>query len=451
MDSSGTSGPRPERVFLALALSVGVWLAVVTPPHDAPDEPRHLQRVWLLSEGRIVLPGSAPGEGGAVPASLFGLHPEYRGGTLSCRHRPDEILTTLGTSLAPKRISDAIPTPILYGPAGYVAPALVVAPARWLGLGAGGLFYLARLANLAAWVLLCSFAIALTPSHRWTLVTAALLPMSLFEASTISADAMTNALGLVLLALTLRLAAPGTERSRRQQQIGFVVLVALLGLGKPGYSLLGLLSLGIPPERLGGGWRYCRFVLVVIAVGIAVPAVWWMMSQPEGAVPFPRADPAAQLAGIVREPGRFVSAVGLTLAERAGDYARGAVGVLGRLDVGLPDMVYAGYGILLVAVAVAGDRSSPRLPAATRWVAAGVAVLGVCTIAALLYVSATPLAAGRVLGIQGRYFLPFVPLVLVALPPLFDIRPFHRWLVVFASGLGLVLTSGAVWLRYYGE
>ena len=99
---------------------------------------------------------------------------------------------------------------------------------------------------------------------------------------------------------------------------------------------------------------------------------------------------------------------------------------------------------------VADDREAPRLPASTRAVLAGVGLLGVLAIPALLYVSATPLGAGRVIGIQGRYFLPFLPLALVALPVVFDGGAARRWGILCASGTGLVLTMVAIWNRYYG-
>ena len=433
-----------------MAIAAGTCLALWTPPHDAPDEPRHLQRVWLLSQGSLGLPGPGPGEGGAVPESLYALHPRYERGTVSCRHDPQEILTALRTPLAPERRRDHIRTPILYGPAGYLFPALVVAPARGLGASAGGLFYLARLANLAAWVALCSVAIAIAPARRWALVAVSLLPMSLFEASTISADAATNGLALVLLAWTVRLSSSGAGPVAERERYGYVALVALLGLAKPGYSLLALLALGVPAARLGGARRRWGFVSLALLAGVVVPLGWGWASQLAGPFPFPRADPPGQLEGIFREPGRFVSAVGLTLVDRAADFARSAVGVMGRLDVRLPPFAYAAYGVLLVVASVAEDREAPRLPASTRAVLAGVGLLGVLAIPALLYVSATPLGAGRVIGIQGRYFLPFLPLALVALPVVFDGGAARRWGILCASGAGLVLTMVAIWNRYYG-
>ena len=293
-------GPRPERAFFVLALSVGVWLALVTPPHDAPDEPRHLQRVWLLSEGRLALPGPGPGQGGAVPSSLFALHPVYRGGTLACRHRLEDIPDLVRSPLDPAHRTDTIRTPILYGPVGYLAPAAWIAPASWFEMDAGAVFYLARLANLGAWCLLCGLAIAIAPARRGLLATVALLPMSVFEAATISADAATNGLALVLLALTLRMATGSGAVQGRWERPAFIAVVGLLGLTQPGYTLLALLALGVPSRYFGGLPGRRRFAAIAVAVAVVVPAAWWLGVQLAGPFPFPRADPAAQAANSIR-------------------------------------------------------------------------------------------------------------------------------------------------------
>jgi uncharacterized membrane protein len=441
--------PRAEHAFAAVALLFGIAVAFVTPPFDSPDEPRHLQRAWLLSQGRIALPGAAPSSGGAVPESLMRLHPPYTRGTNACRHRPAELWATLATPLEPERTSDEIRTPILYGPIGYLPQALALAPARWLGAGAGSLLYVARLANLAAFVGLCALAVACAPARRLVLASAALLPMSLFEASTVSADAMTNALALLLLALVLRTASRGRDRVRAWELAGIIGLICLLGLGKPGYSLLALLVVAIPAECFGDVTRRRWVVAVAMAAGLIVPAAWWAAVQHTGPFPYPGADPAAQLAGLLRAPWQLAGAVAATLGERALDFARATIGVLGRLDVVLPPAAYLGWSGLLLAVSGVDGARSPRLDARSRVSIAVVGAAGAVAISALLYISATPPGASRVVGIQGRYFLAFVPLALVGLPVLREVGEAARWWIPACWVLGHGLTLHALWTRYY--
>lgn len=442
--------PRVAHAFAALALAFGTLWLLATPPFDAPDEPRHLQRAWLLSQGRIAVPGSARGTGGAIPASLTRLHPPYTYGTSGCRHRSEELLARLAIPLALERTSDEIRTPILYGPIGYLPQALALAPARWLGVTAGGVLYIARLANLITWTGLCALAIGCAPARRWALASAALLPMSLFEASTVSGDAVTNALALLLLALVLRGASSASQRATRWELAAILGVVALLGLGKPGYSLLALLTLAIGTHRFERAGQRRSFVAAALALGVVVPGAWWASVQQAGPFPYPNADPVEQLAGLGRAPWRLLEVIATSLGERAFDYVRGTIGVLGRLDVMLPSAAYLGYGLLLAVVALTDRSGAPRLARRARAVVGLVAVVGAAAIVALLYVSATPPGAARVTAVQGRYFLPFVPLGLVALPTLREFRPAAGWWLVVGWGAGLAATSYAIWLRYYG-
>jgi uncharacterized membrane protein len=386
-----------------------------------------------------------------MPESLIRLHAPYTGGTSGCRHRREELMSVLAAPLAPDQRVDEIRTPILYGPIGYLPPALALVPARALGASAGELFYLARFANLVAWMAICMLAISLAPVGRWALATTALLPMSLFEAATVSGDAMTNALALLLLALSLRAAAPAAGAIERRDLAAIVGLVVLLGLGKPGYTLLALLVFAIPADRFSSVGERRSFVAAAIGAALAAPAGWWMVVQAAGPFPYPKADPAAQLAGIAVAPWRLLSVVGLSLGERAADYARGAIGVLGRLDVLLPSFVYAGYGLLLATVATTDDRRAAQLAPRTRATLGLVAVTGIAAITALLYVSASSPGAPRVAGIQGRYFLPFVAVAVVALPARRALGTWAGWVIAGACSAGLVTTSLALWARYYAQ
>jgi len=447
---------EPQTAFVVLALVFGVAMVVATPPLDAPDEPRHLQRAWLLSEGRVLVPGAQRGEGGAFPVSLTRLHVPYTRGTSGCRHETDELRRWLHVPLEPGRRMDEIRTPIPYGPVGYLAQAAVMALGRGLGLGAGALFYLARFANLLAATAITAFAIGIAPSRRWTLVAVALLPMALFEASTLSSDAITNALSLCLLALVLRAtAAPESASSvlpvlSRRERVALLGVIVLLGLGKLGYSLLALCVLAIPAARFADLREQRVFVLLALVLGAAVPLAWWASVFAMGPFPYPGADPPAQLTGLLHAPWRLVPVVAASLATGAVDYGLELIGVLGRLDVVLPMWIYAGYAGLVVVVALADTDTAPALSRRARAVLAATATLGCLVVFVLLYVGASAPGAARVTGIQGRYFLPFLAVAAAAAPRMRSIGLRGSWLVAGWCAVGLAASLLAIGNRYYG-
>ncbi len=79
----------------------------------------------------------------------------------------------------------------------------------------------------------------------------ALMPMSVYLAASLSADAMTLGLSLMVIALTLNLALGG-ERPGRRSWLALGVLLVLLSLSKHGYLGLALLFIMVPGKQFAG-------------------------------------------------------------------------------------------------------------------------------------------------------------------------------------------------------
>ncbi len=124
---------------------------------------------------------------------------------------------------------------------------------------------------------------------------------------------------------------------------------------------------------------------------------------------------AAQLGVILSDPIAYVRALGSSIAERSPVYALQIVGRFGWNAILLPLGAYLLAGVMLAAAVLSG--SGVRVGAGQRlwWlaVAGGTALL----IETAMYLTGTPLGADYVQGTQGRYFLPLLPLVLLAMMP----------------------------------
>jgi drug/metabolite transporter (DMT)-like permease len=144
------------------------------------------------------------------------------------------------------------------------------------------------------------------------------------------------------------------------------------------------------------------------------------------------------------------------MREEAGTKAREAIGVLGRLDLSLPGWLY-GLWAAALAAAVLGDMlpedrgGGPRVQETLLIVAIGVACLFATYLA--LYLSWTLVGAERIEGVQGRYLLPLLALLGLALPLLRVPRATALRagcaLVVTAAGLVSIATVPALAVRAY--
>ena len=102
------------------------------------------------------------------------------------------------------------------------------------------MLYMGRVANLIAYLLLAAAAVRLMPIQKWTMAMVALMPMSVYLAASLSADAMTIGLSLLVVALTLNLAL-GSERPDRRSLLALGFLLVLLALSKQAYLGLAVL------------------------------------------------------------------------------------------------------------------------------------------------------------------------------------------------------------------
>ena len=146
--------------------------------------------------------------------------------------------------------------------------------AEALGLPPLALLYAGRAANLLVGVLLVFAAIRLAPAHHYVLLLLGLMPMTMFQAAGLTADSLTNALGLFFCAVILReCAAQGALRPRRALALG--VLAALVGITKQVYWPAVAATAAIPARRFASPRRRAA-TLAAIAAGSLVPvALWW--------------------------------------------------------------------------------------------------------------------------------------------------------------------------------
>ncbi len=243
---------RLHWLFAALALVLGVLYAFVLPPLQTPDEHVHFFRAYDMSDGHLVAVTDA-----AIPdqlrqlARLFPPRVE-----LQRRITPAELvaLATAPPSEEPRVFIGYTPLS-LYPFLPYLPPAMTMRAARWLHAPALDLVYLGRLANLGVYIGIVCIAVSLIPDFKLLLCALALMPMTLHQAASLSADSISIAVAFLFCAYVLRLAYEEGPISRTQlwTLAGIVAAVCLCKF----IVYLVILVILIPKtrftERLGVG------------------------------------------------------------------------------------------------------------------------------------------------------------------------------------------------------
>lgn len=310
-----------------------------------------------------------------------------------------------------------------------LAPALGVLLAKAIGLNGYWTYMLGMLFNLLYGALLIIFSVRITPVGKKVFMAVALLPMTLHLLGSHSYDVGTLGLAFLLTAFILR-------AMHRKEKIGIKELLCigitgcLLAPCKTVYSLIILLVALIPGERFSSRNKGIVTKAILIALPFAVIA---LLQLPGILVMFGIIQPAAEavaqsgaedvvqtyvLGDLLSDPGFAVSLFLNTFFVKGWEYLLTFVGsALGWLQGNLiaPEYVTAMLLVLVGLSAVPSPEDRGVLPVKARVFMLVVFVVAMLAIMLALCLDHTPNTFAFIEGVQGRYFLPLAPLLLLAL------------------------------------
>lgn len=423
-------------VMSALAAVVSI---VLTPPFQTPDAFTQFDRAVQISRGHLVGAVAHSHAGGYLPAGVLVAERPFR----ALPHRYRVKVSARDYQRAAKGIwtrstvfvSFAATTE--YPPVAYLPAASALVAARLSGLSVLASYYALEFVNVAVFITLVAWSLTQLQFGQATIVAAvAMLPMETALAASPSTDGLLFGLSCVYVALTCRrythysvsgaglpkarphragLSRPSFFGRRSAELTAAALVLAAIGGAKPPYLLLFFLA-GLPGVW-NRDWSVAgRDTLWTAIVGIAPVGLWYLVgAKLQGAYAGAPVGSSirGQLTFLVSHLTSLGTIVPGTLHSFGAYYFMTFVGDLGWLDTPLSAVVYVcaaiALGVLALTLLTEATIDTPGLLLVTGTVVATVAAVFLA-----LYLDWTPVGAGAVFGVQGRYFLPLVPPAVVA-------------------------------------
>ncbi len=320
----------------------------------------------------------------------------------------------------------------------YTPQAVGITLGRLLSFGQVLTIYLGRFFNLLFFALCGYGAVRLAPFGKMAFFGASLLPMTLELVSSLSYDGVAIGLGMLFSAYVMYLIyEKDTIGPRELAALG--ILLAALAPCKMVYIPLAAMCFLIPQEKFGSKKKFfiaAGVVAVCMVAGILLINLDKMSSylaETEGTVGWAGDVAGYSFSYILGNPIQTVLILANTLVRQAPTYLYSMMGgSLGWLQYEVDAVLILfllGWTALTVLTVGATDRkgldrdlipSSGQADAMVMPLGHRIVSLILCfgtVIATLLIMmmSWTPLGSPVVEGVQGRYFLPILPLGLVAL------------------------------------
>ncbi|AVQ95977.1 DUF2142 domain-containing protein [Ethanoligenens harbinense] len=453
---------RYERLFAWLALVFGLLFVFLIPPMSAPDETNHFTRAFLLAHGQLfpMVDASQKAVGTVTPDLPLFLRTWNASTSAPGSHVSFQTVAGLFTAAA----SPQMPSAVVDYPYPYLSFFLYIPQALGIVLGEAlfGLFrmsahyniYLqllfARMANLGFYIGAISLVIRITPFFKRTLTILMLMPMAVFIASSCSYDVFLYSFCLLYLAYVLKCAYDPTVTEIKGRQLFVLILLQFcILLGKYVYFPLLLLIFLIPREKFHSQPK--RKILLATALPSAVCLTVWLLAYKISTLGM-AADPYAnvyreQAQFVLFHPVQYAAMLLDNLYRYRQDWVTGFVGLFGWLNAPLPLPFVLFYVVLLIVSAMLEVVINRTF--LSRRMLAFVSVMCYILVATAEYIVWTPsLGNGTVgqlniIGVQGRYFIPFAFPILLLLANKWAYRTYtfgrmdmalHRVAVFIISG-----------------
>jgi uncharacterized membrane protein len=413
---------KPEYFYAALSLVFGIILAVLVPFGGNSDETPHYYRVqqiahggaWAseedINEGVWLDRGEADvinrvdptvwREGGRLPFNTFVKY-----------QQTGEKIRVKGF------ISAAV-----YSPVAYVPQVAAVWVARVVDLPLNLEVLLMRVLGVVAQTAIIFLAIRLLPRGKWFLAIFALLPTMVVQSAAISADAMTNSVVILFICMALAVAVAGAKN--RRLLLALVGCSVFLALVKAPYFLLIAL---MPLLLIANKDLRRRNPLIVLVGGTILAlsiALGWTVFV--GNVPIwapAGVDMGGQLAYSLSNPLTPITAfINSILSGYGGglEFSRHMT----LLGMFMWDTTPLSPYVMALSVVTVGFATMARDSREVtrkvwqqvwkwRWYGVLLVTGSVVAISGILYLKYTPVGLKDIQGVQGRYFLPLIPLAVL--------------------------------------
>ena len=379
---------------------------ILTPPFKVADEPGHLHRAIEVSNG--VLWNKTPAKISETDKLFF---------------------SDLNYSRNFENVGKDFHFQSGYSPVMYIFSAIGI-KIGWIFKNTDLMFYLARLFNLFAWLALIYAAIKFTPVFKWQFMFFALLPMSIFEGMSVSADSFVNAFSLLFFAYMFKLIYEAKERLSLKELSLYGIFAVISSL------LKGCLVYPVFLLLLAKDKRKYFITGIVLALSVLIGGLWAFNNH---IVLGTDAMPYECKMFLITEPFRYFLLAVKTMILSSIYWFKGLIGILGTTDVRYPLGVYVITGVVSLSSFFL-IQAEKKISIKSRVLAAGLIFLFFMIMLTTLFITWNNPLRGKICGFQGRYIISVLPLffLLLARNSKFKYETYYKLLLLIFLGILLI-------------
>ena len=405
---------KVENIFLIISLIIGTFFIITMPTFKNHDEYYHWLKAYEVSKGHLMTPIKENIQGSTMPNSVAEILPndwvtmDY-----------SELKERLKVPIEKEKQGILNPeTAALYSFIPYLPQAIGIAIGRVLTDSIYLITYFGRIANMLVAIGLLYFAIKIMPFGKKLLMIPAMIPIALEGFTSLSPDAITISVSFLFIAYVFNLAFGNKEKIDIKDKLMLLILSIIIALSKIVYLPLVGLILIIPKEKFKNEENKNKAIDFIIIAGIAIILnLIWLKISSRYLANFREGDSRIQVLLALKHPIEYIQKLVYTVNLYGNRYIMSLFGA----ELGWGELVkihsiipYAFLG-MYVFTAITDNEIKDKLKKYQKiWIYLVILAI-VLLIFTSLYVQWTTVGEKTILGVQGRYFLPIIPLIFILL------------------------------------
>ena len=405
--------------YLPLALLMGFVFQSVVVVHGVPDEPWHMDTAYKLSNNLLFVDDvDEPGylmkrQCDVVMSDMLANGVESNSYYQLLNHTFEIPENKRLVKVAYTDSSNIVPDYI------FLPTAIGISVGRLLGLSAMLTLQLGRMCNLVAFVLLTWLAIRKIPYGKNVLGAIGMLPIALQQGASASYDAMINGIIFLFIATCLQLLEK--QRYKKKDIVLIFVLIVLIAMVKGGVYLpivllimlvLGKFNIVARIKSIDKKWIISSIGLIILLI----IAMAWKFLPIASAIMVREVNDADKnalysLMYLLERPLNGVYLYWNTFLESGAGHLSGMLGgKLGWHDIQM-SWIFIAINLISLLLLVNVEQDQYIGDIKRR-----ISILAICAVSIFLIMlsmlfACTTLSDSRIVGLQGRYYLPMAPLL----------------------------------------
>ncbi len=412
-----------HRIYFPIALVMGMVFMMMLPAFQVPDEILHSGTAYRISNSIMGVENTDD----LNYLNMREADAEYPKLTRNVtREQREKVWDSLFEKTDNIKIVKASFPSMKTFPVQYIVPALGISLGRVMGSSGSTVFFLGRLFNLLFFVCLITLAIKIIPVGKNVMFMIALLPITIQQGMSFSYDVFLIVCAFIYIAEVFHWSESRLSLKTWSEKGHAVLLVCsfacLMVIKQHAYTPMALLLLmilvshsRINPQKI------LKLVVSLVILGVFLLCclfVWCHfhpIEEPANILSY-NGKPSYTIQYILNHPGDSISVLSNTVIDKSAFYYLSGIGnQLGWLDIPTNLITTVAFlPLLLAAPNMDSDEKKMRCTGKQKALYLLISLGCFGFTVAGMWTGWTPLGSITVEGVQGRYFLPFLPLLLMA-------------------------------------